>query len=180
MLKCWHALTGVDQSCGLFAVADAEDSVGGAQVLFDRGFGEEEVFGDLGIAVSPGDELQYLALANGERVEVGGLLVGYEVLEDLSGNDDLASGGDLRGAGYLVQLHSGVDEAPGTEPQGRSGERQIQVQTEDENGDLGADLVDEPYALREVLHPARIEDGAHRYDAPRRGGSPEMHPEDPP
>jgi hypothetical protein len=97
-----------------------------------------------------------------------------------SGNDDLASGGDLRGAGYLVQLHSGVDEAPGTEPQGRSGERQIQVQTEDENGDLGADLVDEPYALREVLHPARIEDGAHRYDAPRRGGSPEMHPEDPP
>src|SRR5215203_2009527 len=37
--------------------------------------------------------------------------------------------------------------------------------------------MDAPDALREVLGPARIQDGTRRNDAVRRGGSPEMHPE---
>jgi hypothetical protein len=57
-------------------------------------------------------------------------------------------------------------------------EQWVHAQAEDEDRDLGAYILDAPYALREVLRPARVEDGARRNDASRRGGWSEMNPED--
>ena len=108
-------------------------------MLLYRRLGKEEVLGDLCVAQSLGDEVQYLPLADGERVEIRGVIVRYEVLEKLPGGDDLALVGHLQGAGYLIQLHPGVDETPGSVAQGGPGERQIHVQTEDQNGDVGVD-----------------------------------------
>jgi hypothetical protein len=48
-------------------------------VLLYRRLREEEVLGDLCVAESLGDELQYLPLAGGERVEIRGVIVRYEV-----------------------------------------------------------------------------------------------------
>src|SRR5215211_6622946 len=145
MLKCRLAckevqnLATVNEPRGFLAVTHAEDLVGGAQVLLYRRLGEEEVLGDLCVAESLGDQLQYLALADGERVEIRGIIVRYEVLEKLPGGDDLALVGHLHGTGYLIQLHPGVDETPGPVSQGGPGERQIHVQAEDQNGDFGVD-----------------------------------------
>src|SRR5215210_9483791 len=129
----------------------AEDLVGGAQVLLYRRLGEEEVLGDLCVAESLGDQLQYLALADGERVEIRGIIVRYEVLEKLPGGEDLALAGHLHGAGYLIQLHPGVNETAGSVSQGGPGERQIHVQAEDQNGDVRVDPPDAFYTLGDAL-----------------------------
>src|ERR671913_2061330 len=112
------SLPAVYEPSGFLTVANAEDLICGAQVLLYRGLGEEEALGDLCVAESLGDELQYLPLSDGERVEVRGVVFRYEVLEELPGGDDLALVGHLYGAGYLIQLHPGVDETPGSMPQG--------------------------------------------------------------
>ena len=70
-------------------------------MLVYRRLGEEEALGDLCVAEFLGDELQYLALADGERVELRGVIVRYEVLEKLPGGDDLALVGHLNGAGAI-------------------------------------------------------------------------------
>src|SRR5215211_4233104 len=166
MLKCRLAckevqnLATVNEPRGFLAVTHAEDLVGGAQVLLYRRLGEEEVLGDLCVAESLGDQLQYLALADGERVEIRGIIVRYEVLEKLPGGDDLALVGHLHGTGYLIQLHPGVDETPGPVSQGGPGERQIHVQAEDQNGDFGVDPPDTFYALGDALGATRVEHGA--------------------
>ena len=134
-----QTLATVYELCGFLTVTHAEDLVGGAQVLLYRRLGEEELLGDLCVAESLGDELQYLPLADGERVEIRGVIVRYEVLEELPGGDDLALLCHFHGACYLIQLHPGVDETPGSVAQGGPGERQIHVQTEDQNGDVGVD-----------------------------------------
>jgi hypothetical protein len=107
-------LATVNEPRSFLTVTHAEDFVGGAQVLLYRRLGEEEVLGDLCVAESLGDELQYLPLADSERVETRGVIVRYEVLEELPGGDDLALVGHLHGAGYLIQLHPSVDEPPGS------------------------------------------------------------------
>src|SRR5918993_3152374 len=108
------SLPAVDEPCGFLTVANAEDLICGAQVLLYRGLGEEEALGDLCVAKSLGDELQYLPLSDGERVEVHGVFVYQEVLEKLPGGNDLAPVDHVQGAGYLIQLHPGVDETPGS------------------------------------------------------------------
>jgi hypothetical protein len=80
-----QTLATVYELCGFLTVTHAEDLVGGAQVLLYRRLGEEEVLGDLCVAESLGDELQYLPLADGERVEIRGVIVRYEALEELPG-----------------------------------------------------------------------------------------------
>jgi hypothetical protein len=107
-------LAPVDELRGFLTVTHAEDLVSGAQVLLYRRLGEEEVLGDLCVAESLGDELQYLPLADGERVEIRGVIVRYEVLEKFPGSDDLTLVGHLHGAGYLIQLHPSMDEPPGS------------------------------------------------------------------
>src|SRR5215208_6360394 len=54
------ALAAVDEPRGFLTVAHAEDLIGGAQVLLYRRLREEEALGDLCVAKSLGDELQYL------------------------------------------------------------------------------------------------------------------------
>ena len=78
-------LATVNEPRSFLTVTHPEDLVGGAQVLLYRRLGEEEVLGDLCVAESLGDELQYLPLADGERVETSGVIVRYEVLEELPG-----------------------------------------------------------------------------------------------
>src|SRR5688500_9568120 len=68
-------LAAVNEPRGFLTVAHAEDLVGGAQVLLYRRLGKEEVLGDLCVAQSLGDEVQYLPLADGERVEIRGVIV---------------------------------------------------------------------------------------------------------
>src|SRR5919112_2300354 len=130
-------------------------------MLLYRGLGEEEVLGYLCVAEPLGEELQYLPLAGGERVEVRRVLVRYEVLEELPGGDDLALGGHFHGAGYLIQLHPGVDETPRPITQGGAGERQIQVHTEGQNGDLRVHPPDTFYAFGDALGATGVEYGAN-------------------
>jgi len=80
-----QTLATVYELCGFLTVTHAEDLVGSAQVLLYRRLGEEEVLGDRCVAESLGDELQYLPLADGERVEIRGVIVRYEALEELPG-----------------------------------------------------------------------------------------------
>src|SRR5829696_1082485 len=148
-------------------------------MLLYRGLGEEEALGYLCVAEPLGDELQYLLLAAGECVEVRGVLVRYEVLEELSGGDDLALGGHFHGAGYLIQLHPGVDETPGPITQGNAGERQIQVHTEGENGDAGVDAPDAFYTLGDALGATGVEYGANGDFGVLRGRVPDFYPPPP-
>src|SRR5215211_5689922 len=150
-----QTLATVNEPRGFLTVTHAEDLVGSAQVLLHRRLGEEEVLGDLCVAESLGDELQYLPLADGESVEIRGVIVRYKVFEKLPGSDDLALVGHLHGAGYLIQLHPGVDETPGSVSQGGPSERQIHVQAEDQNGDVGVDPLDAFYALGDSLGVSR-------------------------
>src|SRR5215213_6238862 len=146
-----QTLATVNEPRGFLTVTHAEDLVGSAQVLLYRRLGEEEVLGDLCVAESLGDELQYLPLADGESVEIRGVIVRYKVFEKLPGSDDLALVGHLHGAGYLIQLHPGVDETPGSVSQGGPSERQIHVQAEDQNGDVGVDPLDAFSMPSEIL-----------------------------
>src|SRR5919107_29501 len=145
-------------------------------MLLYRGLGEEEVLGYLCVAEPLGEELQYLPLAGGERVEVRRVLVRNEVLEELPGGDDLALGGHFHGPGYLIQLHPGVDETPGPITQGRAGERQIQVHAEGEDGDAGVDAPDAFYALGDALGATCIEYGANGDFGVRWGRVPDVYP----
>src|SRR5215212_1089768 len=119
--------------------------------------------------------LQYLPLADGERVEIRGVIIRYEVLEKLPGGDDLALVGHLHGTGYLIQLHPGVDETPGSVAQGGAGERQIHVQAEGQNGDIWVDPTDAFYTLRDALGATGIEDGAKGNVCVRRGRLPNVY-----
>src|SRR5215204_235095 len=176
---CAEPLEAADELRGFFAVAHTKDLVGSAQVLLHRRLGEEEALCNLGVAKSLGDELQDLPLAGGKRVEISGILVRYEVLKELPRGDDLAPGGHFHGAGYLIQLHTGMYEAPSPEPQGGTGERQIHVQAEDQNRDLRVDLPDAFYALRESPDATRVEYGRGRSNGIRRGCLSQVHPRPP-
>src|SRR5215204_5473302 len=169
-------LAAVDEPRGFLTVANAKDLVGGAQVLLYRRLGEEEALGDLCVAQPLGDEMQYLPLADGERVEIHRVIVRYEVLEKLPGGDDLALVDHLHGAGYLIQLHTGVYETPGSVSQGGPGERQIHVQAEDQNGDVGVDPPDAFYALGDSLGATRVVYGATGNVCVSRSGLSNVYP----
>jgi hypothetical protein len=84
--------------------------------------------------------------------------------------------GHLHGAGYLIQLHPGVDETPGSVSQGGPSERQIHVQAEDQNGDVGVDPLDAFYALGDSLGATRVEYGATGNVGVSRSGLSNVYP----
>ena len=69
-----------------------------------------------------------------------------------------------------------MDEIPGSVAQGGPGERQIHVQTEDQNGDVGVDPPDAFYTLRDALGATRVEYGATGYLGVRRSGVYNVYP----
>src|SRR5215217_6005110 len=173
-----QTLATVNEPRGFLTVTHAEDLVGSAQVLLYRRLGEEEVLGDLCVAESLGDELQYLPLADGESVEIRGVIVRYKVFEKLPGSDDLALLGHLHGARFLIQLHPRRDGVGSESPRrgGGPSERQIHVQAEDQNGDIGVDPPDAFYALGDSLGATRVEYGATGSLGVSRSGLSNVYP----
>ncbi len=90
--------------------------------------------------------------------EVRELLVRYQVLEQLSGDDDPSSASILRAqiiCLYLFGLHRHVDETARPKPESGLYQRQIEEQAEDEDRGIRCRLPDPFHAIREALHAVR-------------------------
>lgn len=164
----------VQELGGFDAVSDAEELVGGAQVLLDGGLGQKKPPRYLGVGEALADELQDLPLAPREDVGARQVLR-YQELEQLPRGNDLALLGHLEGADYLLGLHRRVDETAGPGVEGGPRQRQVEVQTEDEYRGVRVRLAEPLYALREAFHALRSEYYARRA-LPGRELAPNMYP----
>jgi hypothetical protein len=72
-----------------------------------------------------------------------------------------------------------VNETPGSVSQGGTGERQIHVQAEDQNGDVGVDPPDAFYTLGDSLGATRVEYGATGNLGVSRSGMSNVYPRPP-
>src|SRR5215203_642161 len=113
-------------------VAYPQHLVGGAQVLLDRRLRQVQPPGYLGVAQALHDHLQDLSLTGREVPYFGVLVLAQEVAEQLPGGGKLALLDDFHCAEHLCGLHLCVHEPIGAVFQRGTGQRKIQLRTEDQ------------------------------------------------